>query len=174
MGHDTSSRVEGAHARQYRFSRQVAHVPHVGGLWQDFTSFVFLWCQSACPSFCLQLRRVSSPWRFHILYRSNSFSSIISRLNRIVKLLCFTQPFRSETRPCQKGGVMAGPVAHDCGCPGDDDVGETSAVKSKIQPMKPSDQDIATHEARWSLFVSRLVPPLCWAHWAVRRSQTTA
>ena len=32
--------------------------------------------------------------------------------------------------------------------PGDDDAGETSAVKSKIQLMKPSDQEIATHEAR--------------------------
>ena len=31
--------------------------------------------------------------------------------------------------------------------PGDEDAGETSAVKSKIQPMKPSDQEIATHEA---------------------------
>ena len=30
---------------------------------------------------------------------------------------------------------------------GDDDVQETRTVKSKIQPMKPSDQDIATHEA---------------------------
>ena len=31
--------------------------------------------------------------------------------------------------------------------PGDDDAGETSAVQSTIQPMKPSDQEIATHEA---------------------------
>ena len=31
--------------------------------------------------------------------------------------------------------------------PGDDDAGGISAVKSKIQPMKPSDQEIATHEA---------------------------
>ena len=31
--------------------------------------------------------------------------------------------------------------------PGDDDAVETSAVKSKIQPGKPSDQEIATHEA---------------------------
>ena len=30
---------------------------------------------------------------------------------------------------------------------GDDDAGETSAVQSKTQPMKPSDQEIATHEA---------------------------
>ena len=30
--------------------------------------------------------------------------------------------------------------------PGADDAGETSAVKSKIQPMKPPDQEIATHE----------------------------
>ena len=30
---------------------------------------------------------------------------------------------------------------------GDDDAGETSAVRSKVQPMKPSDQDIAAHEA---------------------------
>ena len=29
---------------------------------------------------------------------------------------------------------------------GNDDTGETSAFKSKIQPMKPSDQEIATHE----------------------------
>ena len=29
---------------------------------------------------------------------------------------------------------------------GDDDAGETGAVKSKIQSMKPSDQQIATHE----------------------------
>ena len=29
---------------------------------------------------------------------------------------------------------------------GDDDAGETSAVKSKIQPVKPSAQEIATHE----------------------------
>ena len=28
--------------------------------------------------------------------------------------------------------------------PGDDDAGETSAVTSKIQPMKPSDQEMAT------------------------------
>ena len=28
--------------------------------------------------------------------------------------------------------------------PGDDDAGESSAVKSKIQPMRPSDQVIAT------------------------------
>ena len=28
-----------------------------------------------------------------------------------------------------------------------DDAGETNAVKSKIQPLKPSDQQIATHEA---------------------------
>ena len=32
--------------------------------------------------------------------------------------------------------------------PGDDDIRETSAVKSKTQPMKPSDQEVATHEAR--------------------------
>ena len=31
--------------------------------------------------------------------------------------------------------------------PGDDDAGETGAVKPKIQPMKPSDQDVAAHEA---------------------------
>ena len=31
--------------------------------------------------------------------------------------------------------------------PGDDDAGETSAVRSKTQPMKPSDQEIATDEA---------------------------
>ena len=31
--------------------------------------------------------------------------------------------------------------------PGGDDAGETGAVKSKIQPKKPSDQEIATHEA---------------------------
>ena len=31
--------------------------------------------------------------------------------------------------------------------PGADDAGETSAVRSKIQPMKPSDQEMATHEA---------------------------
>ena len=31
--------------------------------------------------------------------------------------------------------------------PVDDDAGETGAVKSKIQPMTPSDQEIATHEA---------------------------
>ena len=31
---------------------------------------------------------------------------------------------------------------------GDDDAGETSAVKSKIQTIKPSDQEIATDEAR--------------------------
>ena len=31
--------------------------------------------------------------------------------------------------------------------PCDVDAGETSAVKSQIQPMKPSDQEIATHEA---------------------------
>ena len=30
---------------------------------------------------------------------------------------------------------------------GDDDAGETSTVKPKIQPMKPSDQEIATREA---------------------------
>ena len=30
---------------------------------------------------------------------------------------------------------------------GGDDAGETNAVKSKIQPMKPSDQEIATQEA---------------------------
>ena len=30
---------------------------------------------------------------------------------------------------------------------GDDDAGETSAFKSKIQPMKPSDLWIAAHEA---------------------------
>ena len=30
---------------------------------------------------------------------------------------------------------------------GDENAGETSAVKSKIQPMKPSDQEIAEHEA---------------------------
>ena len=30
---------------------------------------------------------------------------------------------------------------------GDDDAGETDAVESNIQPMKPSDQDIATYEA---------------------------
>ena len=30
---------------------------------------------------------------------------------------------------------------------GDDDAGETSAVKSKIQPKQPPDQEIATHEA---------------------------
>ena len=29
----------------------------------------------------------------------------------------------------------------------DDDAGETSAVRSQIQPVKPSDQEIATHEA---------------------------
>ena len=29
----------------------------------------------------------------------------------------------------------------------DNPAGETSAVKSKIQPVKPSDQEIATHEA---------------------------
>ena len=29
----------------------------------------------------------------------------------------------------------------------DDDAGETSAVKSKIQQVKPSDQEIATHDA---------------------------
>ena len=31
--------------------------------------------------------------------------------------------------------------------PDDDDAGETSAVKSKIQAVKPSDQEIATNEA---------------------------
>ena len=31
--------------------------------------------------------------------------------------------------------------------PGDDDAGETSAINSKIQPPKPSNQEIATHEA---------------------------
>ena len=31
--------------------------------------------------------------------------------------------------------------------PGDVDAGESSAVNSKIQPMKPSDQEITTHEA---------------------------
>ena len=31
--------------------------------------------------------------------------------------------------------------------PGGDDAGETSAVKSKIQTTKPSDKEIATHEA---------------------------
>ena len=30
---------------------------------------------------------------------------------------------------------------------GADDAGETSAVRSKILPMKPSDQEIVTHEA---------------------------
>ena len=30
---------------------------------------------------------------------------------------------------------------------GDDDAGEMSAVRSKIQPIKPSDKEIATHEA---------------------------
>ena len=30
---------------------------------------------------------------------------------------------------------------------GDDDAGEMSAVRSKIQPMKPSDQEIATDDA---------------------------
>ena len=50
--------------------------------------------------------------------------------------------------------------------PGDDDSGEISAVKSKNQTMMPWDQEIATHEA--------MVPRLCWGHWAVRRSQTTA
>ena len=57
------------------------------------------------------------------------------------------------------------------GNPGDDDAGETSAVKSKIQPMKPSDQEIATHEARGHYPYRDW---LCWEHWAVRRSQTTA
>ena len=31
--------------------------------------------------------------------------------------------------------------------PDDDEAGETSAVKSKIQSVRPSDQEIATHEA---------------------------
>ena len=33
---------------------------------------------------------------------------------------------------------------------GDEDAGETSAVKSKIQQVKPSDQETATHEASGS------------------------
>ena len=30
--------------------------------------------------------------------------------------------------------------------PGDDGAEDTRALKSKIQPMKPSDQEVATHE----------------------------
>ena len=30
---------------------------------------------------------------------------------------------------------------------GDDEAGETTAVKAQIQPMKPSDQEVATHKA---------------------------
>ena len=33
------------------------------------------------------------------------------------------------------------------GNPGADDAGEKSAVRSKIQPIKPSNQEIASHEA---------------------------
>ena len=57
--------------------------------------------------------------------------------------------------------------------PGDDE-GETGVVKSKMQPMKLSDQEIATQEACGSPSISRLVPCLCWCRWAVIRSQTTA
>ena len=58
--------------------------------------------------------------------------------------------------------------------PGDDDAGETSAVKSKIQPMKPSDQEILAHEACGHYPYLPLVPRSCWWHWAVGHSQTTA
>ena len=50
--------------------------------------------------------------------------------------------------------------------PGDDDAGKTSAVKSKIQPLKPSDQQIATHEA-CGHYLYRDWCRACWWHWAV-------
>ena len=55
--------------------------------------------------------------------------------------------------------------------PGEDDVGETSAVKSKIQPM-PSDQEIAAHEA-CGQYLYRHWCRACVGGWAVARSQTT-
>ena len=52
--------------------------------------------------------------------------------------------------------------------PGDDDPGETSAGKSKIQPIKPSGQEVATHEACGHC-------PYCdWCLACVGRSQTPA
>ena len=57
---------------------------------------------------------------------------------------------------------------------GDDEGGETSAVKSKIQPVNPSDQEIPAHEAFGHY------PYRDWCRVCVggagrsRRSQTTA
>ena len=42
------------------------------------------------------------------------------------------------------------------------DAGETSAVQSKIQPMKPSDQEIVTHEACGHYPYRDWCRALCW------------
>ena len=51
--------------------------------------------------------------------------------------------------------------------PRDDDAGETNPTNEAIGSRDCHERSM------WSLSVSRLVPRLCWKHWAVRRSQTT-
>ena len=86
----------------------------------------------------------------------------------------FTTFWVAEHRPVRPHERPLEPLTETDGDEtGDDDAGETSAVKSKLQPMKPTDQEIDTHEA-CGHHPYRDWCRACVGVGAVRRSQTTA